>query len=501
MATTNNINNLMPADATATITCLTEALDWSKLKLEQWKVVAAELGDESVDDLPTIAAIGNDDWMELLQATRSNAIVKARVNLFVNAIRKAVGMDISDLVAPKPQATVAATQQQVVVNAHVPANEDPRALPVRHYFDQGCKLIVQTVAADELKVMRDRWTLRNSLEPGTAVNPSDNQLSVLKRLADLDHNLLAFDMGVWGPYSTRRERQQMLTVHHQNAAGAWVAKEVPGAHCLDDWLEAWAFATTGFVMGEIVTVGVADAYRDNFKKLCDSYPTSWWICCQAEWEFRFEFAVDELRRQKDFHAAAPTVSAFDPAQPWNSVLLAGTRGIESMSFWEDRLKEKARNWVSSGRSQVDPSWIRRQSDMFLANGGGGRQVWLQGEPKPQPNAAANPNGSGKGAGRRGAKRLRNEAAPTKGEEWKDAKGADGRYRYAKNGADFCYSWGRNANGCGPDGTPCPDGRAHSCEWCRDGHKSIACPVHPHWVPPRGKGEKGKGKGKGKGKKA
>ena len=33
---------------------LTEALDWAKLKMEQWKVIATELGDDTVDDLPTI---------------------------------------------------------------------------------------------------------------------------------------------------------------------------------------------------------------------------------------------------------------------------------------------------------------------------------------------------------------------------------------------------------------------------------------------------------------
>ena len=35
------------------------------------------------------------------------------------------------------------------------------------------------------------------LQPSKAVNPSDNQLSVLKRLSDLQHNTLAFDMNIW----------------------------------------------------------------------------------------------------------------------------------------------------------------------------------------------------------------------------------------------------------------------------------------------------------------
>jgi hypothetical protein len=352
--------------------------------------------------------------------------------------------------------------------------------------------------------MRDRWTARNTLEPGPAVSLNDNQLSVLKRLADLEHNLLAFDMGVWGPYGFRRERQQMLTIHHQNASGAWIAKEVSGAHCLDDWLEAWAFATTGFVMGNVVSVGVADAYRDNFKKLCSNYPRAWWICAQAEWEYRFEFAVEELRRQREFHAAAPNVSAFDPMMPWNSVLLSGTRGIESMSFWEDRLKEKARNWQASGQAHLDPSWARRQVDLFAVNNGGPRQAWCQNEPRPPQHPAANADGADHNKGRRGAKRVRKGMAKSSGfekEEWMDSKTTDGRYRYSATGGDICFAWGREANGCVHG--PCPNNRAHVCEWCREEHKSIACRVHPNWVPPKmnNKGEKGKGKGKGKAKKA
>eukprot|EP00972_Heterocapsa_arctica_P083984 12371884-Heterocapsa_arctica.AAC.1 len=67
--------------------------------------------------------------------------------------------------------------------------------------------------------------------------------------------MLAFDMGVWGPYGTRRKLHFMLTAHHMNASDVFQAKEVPGAQSMDDWLEGWAFATAAFVMGGIIERG------------------------------------------------------------------------------------------------------------------------------------------------------------------------------------------------------------------------------------------------------
>ena len=120
--------------------------------------------------------------------------------------------------------------------------------------------------------MRARWQTSAWVAPSKHVNPADTQFSVFKRLQDLDHNMLAFDMGVWGPYGARRERHFMLTVHHLNAAGAYQAKEVPGAQTLDDWLEGWAFAATAFVMGDVVEGCVADAYAETFKMMANNYP-------------------------------------------------------------------------------------------------------------------------------------------------------------------------------------------------------------------------------------
>ena len=67
--------------------------------------------------------------------------------------------------------------------------------------------------------MRARWSDSAWLPPAREVNPNDNQLSVLARLSSLNYNLLAFDMGVWGPFAARRERHFQLTTFQLNSRG------------------------------------------------------------------------------------------------------------------------------------------------------------------------------------------------------------------------------------------------------------------------------------------
>ena len=293
----------------------------------------------------------------------------------------------------------------------------------------------------------------------------------------MDYNLLAFDMGVWGPFGARRERVFQLSAHVQNANGEWITKEVPGANSLQEWVEGWNFATTGFVMGAYIERGVADAYRQMFVEMAGNYPTSWWICCRAEWEFRHEFAVTELRKQRQFHAAHPDMSAYDPNRPWNSVLLAAVTGITAIQYWEAALKEKARRWMESGRSKTHPSWVNKHEAHL---------------PPPPPTPGPKQD------------RKRKRATPPPQKQWQsdtggkggkpndrdpNAKRNDGRYFWTVDFVHLCFAYNRNENGCGRVCTAQPP-RAHVCEWCRGAHRAIQCPVHPGWKPPA----KGKSKG-------
>ena len=146
--------------------------------------------------------------------------------------------------------------------------------------------------------MPDRWTKAMWTGPPRTHTMSDSQLSVLKRFVDRQHNLLAFDLSIWGPVRERSDGAFTLAAHHQNASGTWVATEVAGPQNLDGWLEAWHIATSSFVHGAVVEIGVSSAHWGKLTKVVRTNPRAWFVCAAAEWEHRYEFARGELLRRQ-----------------------------------------------------------------------------------------------------------------------------------------------------------------------------------------------------------
>ena len=174
------------------------------------------------------------------------------------------------LATAAPEVAASEIGPEVSESSQLPHGIVKMTLKANQYFDQACRLKVLPISQSEISVMRARWSDSAWLPPAREVNPNDNQLSVLARLSSLNYNLLAFDMGVWGPFAARRERHFQLTTFQLSSRGEYQAKEVPGAHCLEDWMQGWAFATAGFVMANVVERGIADAYAANFVRMSEA---------------------------------------------------------------------------------------------------------------------------------------------------------------------------------------------------------------------------------------
>ena len=132
------------------------------------------------------------------------------VNWIINVFRKGVGLPPHDFVeirasiaeakAITTDANVLSARPQpgVGVAESVLGKGDvvKCTLKVDHFFDQGS---------------RNEGTVEEDYVAST------QQMLVLKRLSDLQHNTLAFDMDIWGPYTARRERHFQKTTYHLNA--------------------------------------------------------------------------------------------------------------------------------------------------------------------------------------------------------------------------------------------------------------------------------------------
>jgi hypothetical protein len=260
---------------------------------------------------------------------------------------------------------------------------------------------------------------------------------------------------VWGPYGDRLARA-MKFMSQEFRDGKWANIELQGASNLHSWEESWRIFRTAAIMLGLATSSTLDRYSLEFRERVREYPNCWHIAAQADIRCRSEWWTLELRKQEAFHAAQPQLSAFNPAQPWNSIIKASSTNTE---FWHKEFDKLALNYKLSGGRAL-PAVPLLPEQVMIADG----------SPKKEKRKATMEN---------------------------NAQRKDGRYFKSLNGTEICFDWSRTENGCSAS---CPHHRAHVCEWCRQPHRTVSCPVHPGWKPADPPAQKGKGRGKGRGKK-
>ena len=187
----------------------------ARLDIAVWKRLMAALGDEALDDFPSVVALTNADYRQGMADAGLNVVQKTRVSVVVNMVRVKHGLPVNSL-ANDPEALVLAVEAPPAAEtkdpeglaatistilAAIKEKEDPvsnTGIKVSQVWDQGSRLVVQPVAEDTILAMRQRWIDKNGLPPPDNKDLSDTQLSVLARLMELDKNMLGFDMGILG---------------------------------------------------------------------------------------------------------------------------------------------------------------------------------------------------------------------------------------------------------------------------------------------------------------
>ncbi|CAK0859451.1 unnamed protein product, partial [Prorocentrum cordatum] len=332
-----------------------DVLGYCELDPAVWTHTAQEMGDSTLQNLSIIATLQGADLAEVAQDCKLKGIAKTKLSIAVDFARLKVGVATADIfsqVGVHALARVASPADARGAPAVAAPPPVVNVLKVKDYYDQASRLTVLPLEEIRIAEMRKRLQATTVLSVLVRVRYTDDQVSVLGRLADACYPMFAFDMGVWGPQYGRRQRAAALSAHVQNSAGEWITKEIKGPPNLDAWIKAWDFAPAGFLMGDVMDRAVAEGYRGFFARMVRNYPgaEAWAVCADAEWTFRFEFAADELERQRQFHGTSPGISLYEPARPWNSVLVARVRGIDAVRFWEERLKYLARRLLYSRAS-------------------------------------------------------------------------------------------------------------------------------------------------------
>ena len=438
---------------------VTSGVTWAGVEPAQWTAVSTKLGDANVDMPMLVAAIPVHLLVKAVQEWSDEAgpttMEKVRMGLLINAVRLKFHMDLVDLLPPPPGAPPAAAPAPPVM---APPVTPPPGVKVKlsTVIDQGTDQEVTMLPAETLTNMRRRYITAFGDEPLQRAEVTDTQLTALNFKCEQGVAPYA-DFGVWGPHGARLERKMRFTSHVVSPDGTWRTVEMPGADCLDTWRECWAVFRTAALMCAVALPATLDMYAQLFEDRCKRYPGAWHLCAQADIRCRSEFMVDERRRQERFHTAHPTMSSFDVAMPWNSVMKAAAKATE---FWDLELKEPALLYAL-GHGRSHPTFVSQQPAAMTQPGGGGggggrgnkRKRDKHKAPVVQAPPPAAPPGGGKALGK-----------------GKGGKGRNGKHNKDRNGKELCFAWNRSPGGCTTG--QCPQGRSHLCELCLQPHRTI-----------------------------
>ena len=232
-----------------------------------------------------------------------------------------------------------------------------------------------------------------------------------------------------------------------------------------------------------MTVAALEIYQESFRKLVNSLPECWHLCAVAEDRCRAEHFPRLRRVLRDKHAKG-LAPDYDESLPWISVMQAAA---EDDRFWDEQ--------------------VRRPATLFLARGGQRGQKRLSSQALEGPDQNPNGNSGNVGNGNNGGKSKRQKKLEKKiqaearklnaqssnesggsghsnssgsqggkgggqkggGKGNHPRKDGQGRYLTTREGSQICFAF--NLKKCT---APCPNGRAHVCQYCLQGHRSEEC---------------------------
>ena len=452
---------LLPSDdVLAAWSEVKDAMAWAGVSAELWEAVAKELGDESLKALPIIAGMQPLSFRAAVDGAGATAVAKVKLGLLYAAVRLKYGMPATDVFQEAPPAAPAAA---------APASSGggggaPLKVRVSTIMDQSSDREFELLPEDRLRTLRANFRASEGDAPMESEEVTDEQLSAFVRVVEAGGAPFV-DFGIWGPYGNRIAKTVKFTHHFLDGAGQWRARELPGPDCYAAWERGWRVFRTAAIMAQIATPAVLDTYAMRFKARCDKFSWAWDLCCLADSRCRSEWWTHELRRQVTFHTANPGMSAFQPTQPWNSVVKAAA---VAPAFWKDELE--------------DDALIRRV-------GAAGGAAAASGGPPPPPPRAWDGGSAAAGSGKR--KRGNRDRGAGGGPS---SSSAPPRDRVPGGGKEICFAWNKARDGCQD---VCPSGRAHVCRVCLQPHRAVDCPKAAPGDGKTGGGGKGGGRGGGK----
>jgi len=389
--------------------------------------------------------------------------------------------DVTSLPTNSPG--IATLGQRILMSKVLNQNSDSEVVPL---------------SADTLRGLLDDWiaNINEGEEPTEEEEATSDQLSSLDALAKA--GAIPFvDFGVWRPFGNRLGKALRFVIQVEKADGTRQSKEINGPDSFDVWMRCWTVFVFAMTALKLASKTRLQRYADRIKRLNDEFPRFWWIIGQADIRMRSEH-LERIRRDCVKRQAAGALTDYDPTKPWD---VAFREAAASEAFWQREVDKRVLQFAAVGLSVAaltDEGFGTIQlASSSASQGGRGSQGAAK---KTKDNRSrtrsrspyyAKATRTTPRADKRAAKERRKAKqplaikdlrtpAPThtrpsgKGEgkapRAPDDKRANGRFYRSKSGVEICFAYSRHGN-CA---NPCPNGRAHVCEICRETHPNKEC---------------------------
>ena len=342
-------------------------------------------------------------------------------------------------------------------------------------LDQTCDSEVKMLGVAELRALLTAWKRAHN----DGEEPTEEEEATGEQITALAHRLRQggtpyVDFGVWRSHGSDLGRVLKFAAYFRNAQGQFTAKEIVGPTTFSDWERSWrVFAFAMELLGAASRTRL-EKYRLTIAALNRDYPTMWWLTALADIKMRRTHIERIRRRLLDEHTELTGVglrSEYDPSLPWDSCFREAARDRE---FWMQEVEKKVIQFTTHQRSRtelVDPGFGSLTFAPPVGGGPAGAAPGATGEPRKkrkthgERRAAAAANavaGAGDAAPKGGKGKAPKGGGKGKSKDINAQKG--GRFKYDHNGVQICWNWNNSRTGCSE---PCPQGRRHICEICRD----------------------------------
>ena len=485
----------------ASITDLSALLDWVGVedaapRLGRTSLLKALGGPKMIRQLVAIPAKLYEDTMAALKIGVTGGAAEDPTPLEVGQLgeirrvaRIVLGLAPEAALAPPPTGTGSGGGS----GSHVTFDEMTRAL--KEAIRPSAKKILASQVVDQcdgtevvpldaalLQSLSDDWKV--ILNDGE--EPTEEEEATAEQLAALNARVVSgatpyVDFGVWRPYGARMGRAMKFVAHIQQADGTTLAKEISGPNSILWWKKCWKVYAYAMAVLKHASVTRLQRYADRVVSIAEEFPAYWWVVAQADIKMRSE-GLERIRRDCVKRAADGTLKDFDKARPWDVVY----REAAASDFWLKEVDKVITHIVTRVRSVASVQDAGYGPIVEVRSGGhlkGSRAAASETDDEPGPSKKTKKK---KNSGKRKRNAHGGDAAennheskgpkkggPTPGVvnlDLADRKTGEGKFTRDAAGKQLCWTYNKDKN-CP---TPCPNGRSHRCEWCREDHPAVKC---------------------------